>query len=81
MAFISILVADLALTGIGIAIIGMFCFGTALVIAAVIAKLVRRSRLKKGKTVYGKTVLISNIATAAGLLCMLPFIALLIKIL
>lgn len=66
MAFISLLIAGLMLMGIGVARIGMFGFGVLLIVAAIIAKIVRRSKIKKGQPTYGKTRLLSNIAIASG---------------
>lgn len=81
MAFISLLIADLMLLGIGVALIGMFGFGVLLILAAIIAKIVRQSKIKKGQSTYSKTMLLSNIAIASGIICLAPLIVLLIRIL
>lgn len=81
MAFISLLIADLMLMEIGVARIGMFGFGVLLIVAAIIAKIVRRSKIKKGQPTYGKTRLLSNIAIASGVICIAPLTVLLIRIL
>ena len=69
------------LLGIGIALIGLFGFGLLLIVAAIIAKLIRRSKIKKGQPVYSKTKLLSNITIAVGIICIAPFIVVLGRVL
>lgn len=66
MAFISLLIADLMLMGIGIAILNLFGFGTILILVSVVVRLIRRNKIKKGQPVYGKTILLTNIAIVVG---------------
>ena len=59
----------------------VFVFTIVLIVAAMIIRIVRRSRIKKGQSIYSKTILLSNIAIAAGTICIVPFIFLLIRLL
>lgn len=76
MAFISLLIIDLALMGIGIGLIILLLTLIAIafvgILSAIIIKLVRHSHIKKNREVHKASLIISNVLLVIGIICAIP---------
>ena len=72
---------NIIFTGIGILIIGLFVFGFLNIIAGIVVKLVRRSRIKQGNPTHKITNILAIIAFILGSLCMTPALVIAVLVL